>query len=104
MHADNRIYKLTIEALMTRGTLAAFSNRLTKIWVAAEDPVLKKSLGFILREIDKSIKAVRGKAGQIIPAEDPDCMKIVDYCQKVISSKKPEWQIVAEQHGWTPPA
>ena len=26
-----------------------------------------------------------------------------DYCMKRIQSKKPEWQILAERHGWVKP-
>jgi hypothetical protein len=27
---------------------------------------------------------------------------VVEYCQKCIGSTKPQWQIIAEHHGWGP--
>lgn len=29
---------------------------------------------------------------------------VFKYCQPYIEARKPEWQVLAERHGWTPPA
>lgn len=28
---------------------------------------------------------------------------LIQYCNYMIGEKKPEWQVLAEQHGWIPP-
>ena len=28
--------------------------------------------------------------------------KLISYCEQNISTKKPEWMILAEKHGWEP--
>jgi len=28
---------------------------------------------------------------------------LIQYCDYMIGEKKPEWQILAERHGWMPP-
>ena len=33
----------------------------------------------------------------------PPTIQLVEYCRYQTRLKKPEWQVLAEQNGWTPP-
>ena len=30
-------------------------------------------------------------------------ISLINYCEQMVMSEKPEWQIMAERNGWTPP-
>jgi hypothetical protein len=109
MAADKKDYQSVLGALVDHGTLASIINKLNRVFIATEDADLKKLIAPVvarveerLRELPNVKKSVRGSLRQQVKVEP--CKSVVEYCQKCISSTKPQWQIIAERHGWGPKA
>ena len=54
----------------------------------------------VLRDLPNGKKSVRASCRQQLKVEP--FKSVVEYCQKCIGSTKPQWQIIAEHHGWGP--
>jgi len=92
MANDKKDYQAVLVALGGTGTATSLVNKLVKVEVATEDPKLKKALGVLISRL---------KAGASLRLDDVKAVK--KYCEIQTSSAKPQWQILAEQHGWMPP-
>ena len=101
MTKDKKEYQAVVTALMGHSTLSSLINKLTKIFVVTEDPNLKKGLDQIISHFKEAalIPKMKSQSGSV-NINDPKYKPLVDYCQKCIKSFKPQWQIIAEQHGW----
>lgn len=105
-------YKSTLKAFDATVTINATLNRLGEIAIETEDKQLKT----MLENIAGRLRALHAKGTEKIrvagiPQSHPlsgDISKMVAvvtaYCRKCIDSKEPQWQILARQAGWTPPA
>jgi hypothetical protein len=87
-------------------------NNLITIGYDTEDRTLKKLINTYCNMIcDVQITVKQRKcgdpeycyAGKIINNTTSAKSELDDYCMKIIASGKPEWQVIAENHGWTPP-
>jgi len=101
MAKDKKCYQATIDALMTQGTYAGIINKLNKVYVDTEDADLKKALLAIICNL-KEVASIKNKTISL-SFNGPPYKQIIDYCENCIQSMKPEWQIIAEKHGWKPP-
>ncbi len=107
MATDKKDYQSVLGALVDYGTLASIINKLNRVVIATEDADLKKLIEPVVARIDKvlrdlpiSKKSVRASLRGQLKVEP--YKSVVEYCQKCIGSAKPQWQIIAEHHGWAP--
>jgi hypothetical protein len=107
MAGDKKDYQYVLGVLVDYGTLPTIINKLNRVLIATEDPDLKKLIEPVLARVDKALrdlpggkKNVRASLRQQLTVEP--FKSVVEYCQKCIGSTKPQWQIIAERHGWGP--
>ena len=107
MATDKKDYQSVLGALVDYGTLASIINKLNKVLIATEDSHLQKLIEPVVARVDKVLrdlpggkKSVKASLRQQLKVEP--FKSVVEYCQKCISSTKPQWQIIAEHHGWGP--
>ena len=80
-----------------------------KIRATTEDKVLVAKIDSAVRTMTTvlSLPLSLPSKDKTIPmilenSPDKDIHSLIEYCEMNISDKKPEWQILAEQNGWTP--
>ena len=107
MTADKKDYQSVLGALVDYGTLPTIINKLNRVLIATEDAELKKLIEPVVARVDKVLrdlpsgkKSMRASLRQQLKVEPFNAA--VEYCQKCIGSTKPQWQIIAERHGWAP--
>ena len=100
------MYEETISALKDLKSIAAHITSLGKIMNKTEDPQLQKLLVEVIMELQRThirpdfkykstpLNLINGKSNVI--------RELIDYCMNFITAKKPEWQVLAERHGWVP--
>jgi hypothetical protein len=98
-------YKDVLRSAKEAKTIAAHITALGKIRAKTEDDVL-------LDKIDKAIGSLQGahataKKGKSTPtcldkAKDLRVKGLIEHCERTIVDDKPEWQVIAERHGWGP--
>lgn len=101
---DKKEYQAVMAVLLGRGTLASFINKLLKVWTETEDAKLKLALAKILNQLNDLARSVKGSTSMAMPVREEPYKSAVEYCNACIQSMKPQWQIIAEQHGWGPKA
>ncbi|MGD1083013.1 MAG: hypothetical protein ABR881_32265 [Candidatus Sulfotelmatobacter sp.] len=107
MAGDKKDYHSVLGVLVDYATLPTIINKLNRVLIATEDAELKKFIEPVVARTDKALrdlpggkKNVRVSLRQQLTVEP--FKAAVEYCQKCIDSAKPQWQIIAERHGWTP--
>ena len=107
MPTDKKDYQSVLGVLVDYGTLPSIINKLNRVLIATEDPDLKKLIEPVVARVDKALrdlpngkKSVKASLRQQLKV-DP-FKSVVEYCQKCIDLTKPQWQIIAEHHGWAP--
>ena len=107
MATDKKDYQSVLGALVDYGTLASIINKLNRVLIATEDTDLKKLIKPVVVRVDKVLrdlpsgkKSVKASLRQQLKVQP--FKSVVEYCQKCIGSTKPQWQIIAEHHGWGP--
>ena len=103
MSADKKDYQTVLAALVSHATVASTINKITKIWAATEDAKLKAALGELIVHL-KAVARDQSKPNAVgsFQLNATPYKEIARYCQKCVQSLKPQWQIIAEQHGWAP--
>lgn len=105
MNSYEKILKIAKEVKPLKSHITAIGNiRATtedKVLVAKIDSAvwtLTRMLSLPLRlpSKDKTIPMI------LENAPDKHIHSLIEYCEMNILGKKPEWQILAEQNGWTP--
>jgi hypothetical protein len=99
---DKKEYQAVLATLLGRGTLTSFINKLVKAWTETEDAKLKQGLARIINELHDLARSAKGSTSISMPLDDERYKSVVEYCGVCIRSVKPQWQIIAEQHGWGP--
>jgi hypothetical protein len=98
------LYESTVNSLREFKTSASHITALGKIRNASEDSTLNQALDILIRELQRFHASSKNKSTPASFASGTSTKNILAYCEQAIGSKKPEWQILAERHGWTPPA
>jgi hypothetical protein len=105
------MYDKTMIALNEIRSFAAHATSLGRIAARTEDEQLQALLETLISALRAAAmhakrKNVRAVPGKLVGAEAllPPVAPLRMYCQRMIGDKKPEWQVLAERHGWTPPA
>lgn len=98
-------YRNVITSLTVPKTLSAHMVSLGKIADATEDPTLKKLLVALIRAIGYDHVGTKHKSTPVtlVANTATDLRATIRYCEQALATEKPEWQILAEHHGWTPP-
>jgi len=107
MATDKKDYQSVLGALVDYGTLAAMINKLNRVLIATEDADLKKLIEPVITRVEKVLRdlphgkqSMKTSLRQQLKVEP--FKSVAEYCQQCIGSTKPQWQIVAEHHGWGP--
>jgi hypothetical protein len=107
MAADKKDSQFVLAALVDYGTLASIINKFNRVLITTEDADLKKLIEPVVARVDKVLRdlphgkqSVRASLRQQLTVEP--FKSVAEYCQKCIGSTKPQWQIIAEHHGWHP--
>lgn len=98
-------YQNVITSLTVPKTLSAHMVSLGKIADATEDQTLKKLLVDLIRAIGYEHARAKHKSTPVtlVASTATELRTTIRYCEQALATKKPEWQILAEHHGWTPP-
>lgn len=102
------MYQETIDSLKSLETPATHIKKLGIILQKTEDITLQQYIQntVILLQQAHANPRVKGKSvpGNLYNAQLAPIKALIQYCEQFIKIKKPEWQVLAERHGWTPPA
>lgn len=101
------MYEQTISALNDTKTVSAHITNLSKISIETEDPQLKLLLTGAIAELQQIYLnpqfQPKSTPVNLINSKERNLKQLKAYCSQFIAVKKPEWQVLAEQNGWTPP-
>lgn len=95
-------YRKTIEVLNAAQAPSTRVNALNKIFVATEDSELRIRLNAGIQLLRPAVD-MRG-AGKSLILSHQTWQDLIRYCVAQVQAQKPEWQVIAERKGWTPPA
>jgi hypothetical protein len=99
------IYAQTIKSVTEIRTLSAHLVALGKIMAATEDRQLYDLIQYAAFNLQYQMQHSLGRPIPIslmsFPAQQT--VQLVEYCNHQKQSRKAEWQVLAERHGWTPP-
>jgi hypothetical protein len=86
-------------------TLSSHMTALGKIRADSEDDALNGVIDNLIRELQYAHANSKNKSTptSLAAGTSSEVQAIIGYCKKAIGTKKPEWQILAERHGWNPP-
>ncbi|HEY8939439.1 MAG TPA: hypothetical protein VIM59_04590 [Cellvibrio sp.] len=100
------MYEKTISELKEIRTIASHLTNLGKVMNKTEDEKLKTLVGNVITSLQRAHAnpKVKGKStpGSLYNANDISIKRLIQYCEDYITIKKPEWQVLAERHGWAP--
>lgn len=101
------IYNKVLIEIHKIGSLKTQHNNLMKIYYSTEDLALREYIHNYCKGILKSEKYIQNKmmlaAQEAISDNIHNKVKLINYCEQMITCEKPEWQIIAERNGWVPP-
>ena len=99
------IYAQTIKSVTEIRTLSAHLVALGKIMATTEDRQLYDLIQCAVFNLQYQMQHSIGRPIPIslmsFPAQQT--VQLVKYCNHQKQSKKAEWQVLAERHGWSPP-
>ncbi len=98
-------YRNVIKQLSKFNTTSAHVNGLTNIKNKSQDIKLNKAIDVLVLELMGATTSNNNKSTKITldKSKKLSVTNLMNICNAAISSEKPEWQIMAEKNGWTPP-
>lgn len=98
-------YEKTVSTLSAHKTIAKHISDLDKVKEKSEDDKLNQELHSLILELQSVHGRLKNKSAisALSDGSSKEVKAIIQYCKNHITSKKPEWQILAERYGWTPP-
>jgi len=101
------MYQETINSLKSLETVATHIKKLGVILNKTEDSKLQMLIQNTVTLLQNSHANpnVKGKStpGNLYNAPQAPIRALIQYCEQFIKMNKPEWQVLAERNGWTPP-
>lgn len=101
------MYQETIDVLKSLETIATHIKKLGVILNKTEDSQLQTLIQNTVTLLQRSHAnpRVKGKStpGNLYNAQQAPIKALIQYCEQFIKKNKPEWQVLAERNGWTPP-
>ena len=101
------MYQETIDSLKKTQTAVQHITGLGKILASTEDPQLKRLVNAVyssLQRAHQNAKSGKSTPDNLYNNPNNTVRALIAYCESHIQAGKPEWQVMAEKHGWTPPA
>jgi hypothetical protein len=101
--SNKKDYQTVLTILASHATITSYINKFAKTWATTEDSKLKNYLGTLISHLKQAARG-QTKPNQVLSlrlTEEP-YKSIAVYCNACLQSEKPQWQIIAEQHGWGP--
>ncbi|MEI4970017.1 hypothetical protein [Aeromonas caviae] len=97
-------YERFIKSISDVKSTSSHITALGKIRNSTEDDRFKSTLDELIKGLQLYHSRSKSKSTPISLENSTDKVLIAlkNYCEKNISTKKPEWQILAERHGWGP--
>lgn len=98
-------YEKTLSSLSEVKTVSSHMSALGKIRNATEDMSSKQLIDAVINELQRLHLHSKSKSTPLSleKATASEVVNLITYCKAAVGSKKPEWQILAERNGWTPP-
>lgn len=101
------VYKRCLLELSKQSSFKSIHNNLMKLYYETEDYTLKDYIRRYaegLAEAEKyRISKLISHCSSVLHQIEPIKVSLINYCSDMESLRKPEWQILAERYGWTPP-
>ena len=99
------LYESVLKSVKEAKTIASHITALGKVRNQTEDKVLLGKIDctiVALQEVHATVKAGKSTPICLDKAKDFNVKALIEYCQKKVENKKPEWQVIAERNGWAP--
>ena len=98
-------YERTVRTVTEVKTLTAHMASLGKIMATSEDGHLCGLIRNVVMSLQYQYQHGTGKSTptSLMFHPIPSTVQLGEYCRSQTRLKKPEWQIMAERNGWTPP-
>ncbi|WP_434278569.1 hypothetical protein [Acinetobacter sp. CE-15] len=87
-------------------TISSHMIALGKIKIVSDDKVITTMIRYIAYDLQERHKNPYSSKSTPLSLErwnNQIAQNLIQYCNYMIGKKKPEWQILAEHNGWTPP-
>lgn len=101
------VYQKVLVELDKNSSIKTQYNNLVKLMHSSEDKQLRSLIIAWLNVLSNAEHYRVGKMSSHLTQllNTNACVKqdLRDYCNDIIWSKKPEWQVLAERYGWRPP-
>ena len=101
------VYNKILVELNKNSTLKQQYNNLVKLRYSTEERELRKYIDAWLNVLDGAenfrLRKLYARTSELLNSSSNIKQNLIDYCNDVIWSKKPEWQILAERNDWRPP-
>ena len=92
------------------GTKLRLIGRIHKVCSAdayvSDDEIVTTMIRYVAYDLQKRYENPYARKAGPISLErwnNQIVQNLIQYCNYMIGEKKPEWQILAERHGWMPP-
>lgn len=106
MSKNLSVYERTIVSLSEYRTISSHITALGKIKITSEDHVITTMIRYIAYDLQERHRNKYSSNSTPVSLErwnNQIVQNLIQYCNFMIGTKKPEWQILAEKNGWTPP-
>lgn len=101
------IYQKVLVELDKNSSIKTQYNNLVKLMHSSEDKQLRSLINDWLNVLANAecyqVRKLPNRLTQYVNTNSYIQQNLRDYCNDIIRSKKPEWQILAERYGWRPP-
>ena len=99
------IYDKTIKSVTQVKTMTSHMTSLGKLMAITEDMHLRNLIAHLVQALQYQYENSTAKSTttSLMFFPIPQTIQLVDYCKHQERHKRPEWQVLAEQNGWTPP-
>ncbi len=99
-------YAKTLKSVREVKTISAHMVALGKIYASSEDALLNQHIQSVVTTLEFPLNHGTGRSTptSLTFRMLPQTYWLIEYCKSQRASKKPEWQILAEQNGWISPA
>jgi hypothetical protein len=99
------VYSEIITSAKEIKTIAQHLSSIGKLRAKTEDTTLVQLIDFLTGELQQAHATSKSKSTPLAlsASHARSVTDLLKYCQRATRTKKPEWQILAERNGWSPP-
>jgi len=106
MSKNLKIYERTIMSLSEYRTISSHLTALGKIKIISDDEVITTMIRYVAYDLQERHRNKYSNKSTPVSLErwnNQIVQNLIQYCNYMVGEKKPEWQLLAERNGWTPP-